>query len=214
MMALADDFETISRRSLCPYTQGVDIFRAAAMRHLAHRYDAELVMRTPLEYHLGMVGTEILNRINRASFQATRRRVVILPPCMRAHRDDACKAVPTELGAKCQACTPGCHVHQITKLGEKRGFEVVMIPDELRCIGEAAAQSVGGLGLVGVSCALTNWSGGWDAEKLGVPAQGVLLDYVGCSYHWDDIGIETSANLRQIEAIAAQQTVMPINAAA
>jgi hypothetical protein len=214
MMALADEIDTVSRRSLSPYTRGVDIFRAAATRHLAHRYDAELLMRTPLEYHLGMVGTEILNRINRASFLSTRRRVVILPPCMRAHGDDVCKAVPTELGAQCQACTPGCHVHQITKLGEKRGFEVVMIPDELHRISEAAAHSVGGLGLVGVSCALTNWSGGWDAEKIGIPAQGVLLDYVGCSYHWDVTGIETNANIRQVETIAAQQPVVPAMEAA
>ena len=204
-LALADDFERVSSRVLRPFTEGVELFRAVAARKYAKRYDAELVMRTPLEYHLGMAGTEILNRVNRERFMATKRRVVILPPCMRTRSDEECKAMRTGLGAKCQGCTPGCHVNQVTKLGEKRGFEVYMIPGEMHHIGAASVCTTGGLGLVGVSCALTNWSGGWDAEGLGVPAQGVLLDYVGCKYHWDDAGIETNANLRQIGAMASQQ---------
>ncbi len=202
IMALADDFARASYNALGRYTEGVARFRAIAQRKYANRYDEEMVTRTPLEYHLGMVGTEILNRVNREKFQSTRRRVVILPPCMRARPDDECKATPTDLGAKCQSCTVGCHVNQITKLGEKRGFEVYMIPDEMHRVGAASAQTEGGIGLVGVSCALTNWSGGWDTDELGVPAQGVLLDYAGCKYHWDDEGIETSVNLHQIEAIA------------
>jgi hypothetical protein len=214
VMALADDFERVSQRILGLYTQGVEGFRAAAARKYDKRYDAELVTRTPLEYHLGMVGTEVLNRVNRERFLATKRRVVILPPCMRARSEEECKATPTDLGAKCLACTPGCHVNQVTRLGEKRGFEVYMIPSEMHHIGAESARTDGGVGLVGVSCALTNWSGGWDAEGLHIPAQGVLLDYVGCKYHWDDEGIETTVNLRQIETIAAEQPVAPVMQAA
>ena len=202
-LELADEFAQVSQRALGQYTTGVEQFRAAVALRYQHRYDAELVNRTPLEYHLGMFGTELLNRDNRRRFEATRRRVVILPPCMRAQPDDTCKAISTPLGALCQACTSDCHVHQVTMLGKKRGFEVYMIPDELRRIRSEAGQTPDGLGLVGVSCALTNWSGGWDTEALGVPAQGVLLDHVGCRYHWDDQGIETAVNMQQIVAVAA-----------
>ena len=105
----------------------------------------------------------------------------------------------TPFGAQCQHCTPTCRVHQITKLGEKRGFAVFIIPDELRVFG--AGSGLGDTGVVGVSCALTNWSGGWEADDMGIPAQGVLLDYVGCNYHWDEKGIPTDTNLRKLEEV-------------
>jgi hypothetical protein len=203
--ALAEDFDRVSRSALGQYTEHVEFFRAEAAQCYRHRYDTELVTRTRLEYHLGMLGSEVLSRAQRERFQATRRRIVIVPPCMRALPDGQCKAVNTPLGARCQACTPACRINQATKLGEKRGFEVYMIPDQLARIGAAGGKAAGGVGMVGVSCALTNWSGGLDADKIGVPAQGVLLDYVGCSYHWDERGIPTEVNLRQLAAVAAPE---------
>ena len=203
--ALAEDFDRVSRIVLGQYTEHVEFFRAEAAQRYRHRYDTELVTRTRLEYHLGMLGSEVMSRAQRERFLATRRRIVIVPPCMRALPDGQCKAVNTPLGARCQACTPACRINQATKLGQKRGFEVYMIPDQLARIGTAGGKAVGGVGMVGVSCALTNWSGGLDADKIGVPAQGVLLDYVGCSYHWDEHGIPTEVNLRQLAAVAAPE---------
>ncbi|MCL5995637.1 MAG: DUF116 domain-containing protein, partial [Chloroflexi bacterium] len=170
-LALAQDFSAASQHTLGKYTRNVDTFLAQSAGGYSRRYDAELVSRTPVEYHLGMLGTEILSRAYRERFVATRRRIVILPPCMRAKPDGACQATPSPLGAVCQSCTPQCHVNMVTQLGKKHGYEVYMIPDQLRRIGAEAGRSVRGLGLIGVSCALTNWSGGWDASTLGVPAQ-------------------------------------------
>ena len=202
-LALADDFNRTSRGVLGQYTEHVELFRVDAAKRYQHRYDTELVTRTRLEYHLGMFGTEILSRAQRERFLATQRRIVIVPPGMRAQPAGPCKALNTPLGARCQACTPTCRIHQATKLGEKRGFEVYMIPDQLARIGAAGGKSPSGVGMVGVSCALTNWSGGWDADKIGVPAQGVLLDYPGCTYHWDERGITTDVNLRHLADVAA-----------
>lgn len=54
-------------------------------------------------------------------------------------------------------------------------------------------------GIVGVSCPLTNVTGGWETRALGIPAQAVLLDYCGCSWHWrPGEGIMTDINLRQL----------------
>jgi hypothetical protein len=195
-LALADDFAAESSRALGPYTEQVEHFLSETAPKYRRRYDAELVSRTRLEYHLGMLGTEVLSRAYRARFLAAKRKIVIVPPCMRAQPEEKCKAVTTPLGARCQHCTPQCRVHQITKLGEKRGFEVYIIPDELRVFGSSAGG--GSLGVVGVACALTNWSGGWEADAMGVPAQGMLLDYVGCKYHWDEKGIPTDTNLKKL----------------
>jgi hypothetical protein len=197
--ALAGDFAEVAGPALGRYTANVDHFVSKTAPLYRRRYDAALVARPRLEYYLGMLATEILSRAYRARFLAARHKVVIVPPCMRAHGDDQCEAVETPMGAKCQACTPTCRVHQITKLGEKRGFEVYMIPDELRVLG--GTRGAGSLGVVGVSCALTNWAGGWEADALGLPAQGVLLDYVGCSYHWDEVGLTTDVNLKKLAEV-------------
>ncbi len=164
-------------------------------------YDAEFVSRTRPEYHLGLLGTQVLNRAFRQRFVATTQRIVIVPPCMRLQPEEQCKAVATPLGARCQACTPACRVHQLTRLGEKQGFAVFIMPDELRVFNAGGNNSRGQVGVVGVSCALTNWSGGWDVDELGIPAQGLLLDYCGCSYHWDKHGIPTDINFKQLEEI-------------
>jgi hypothetical protein len=55
------------------------------------------------------------------------------------------------------------------------------------------------MGVVGVSCPLTNVAGGWETRDLGVPAQGLLLDYCGCPYHWHlDKGIPTDINFEEL----------------
>jgi hypothetical protein len=205
-LELARQFDGESREVFGRYTQGVPRFLEEVAPLHRRQYDYVFVSRTRLEYHLGLLGSELLSRAYRQRFLASRRKAVILPPCMRAKQEDGvsevgalaggCRAVQTPFGARCQGCTPSCRVHQITCLGKKRGFEVFIIPDELRVF--APGRSQGDLGLVGVSCALTNWGGGWEAQSMGVPAQGVLLDYVGCKYHWDEAGFPTDVNLHKL----------------
>jgi hypothetical protein len=196
---LAGDFASTSRDVLGMYTGGVERFLSETAPRYRWRYDAGLVSRTRLEYHLGMLGTEILNRAYRQRFLSSRKKVAIVPPCMRVQPDEECKALATPFGAKCQACTPTCRVHQVTKLGEKTGFEVFIIPDELHVFGSGTGDP--SLGLVGVSCVLTNWSGGWEADEMNIPAQGILLDYVGCKYHWDKKGFPTETNLTKLQEV-------------
>lgn len=196
-------FEARSLEALGQYTANVESFLAE--KHPAYRWRENRLFtgRRRVEYHMNMIGTTIMNRAFRASFLAADRKIVFVPPCMRARQDGTCQATPTPYGARCAACEPQCRVHQVTKLGEKHGFAVFMLPDDLEGLSPEAAR--GGsdtnppsLGIVGVSCALTNTSGGWKTRRLGIPAQGVLLDYVGCYWHWHKDGIPTAINLGQL----------------
>ena len=198
-LALAARFSEASQAALGKYTAQVPVFLKESASQRRWQYDAEFVSRTRSEYHLGMLGTEVLNRAYRQRFMESEKRIVIVPPCMRIQPEELCKATATPFGARCQACTPACRVYQLTRLGEKKGFGVFIMPDELRVFGggEGGGRQ-GSIGVVGVACALTNWSGGWDVDGLGIPAQGLLLDYCGCSYHWDKKGIPTDLNLRTI----------------
>jgi hypothetical protein len=80
------------------------------------------------------------------------------------------------------------------------GFQVFTLPDDLRVFRGETIPLKGGdaVGIVGVSCVLTNIQGGWDVRELGIPAQGLLLDYCGCSYHWHKTGVPTDIDFHQL----------------
>jgi len=198
ILGFAAWFDRASLERLGRYTPNVERFIADSRRRYRWRRDAVLCGRQPVEYHLNMVGIEILNRAFREAFLQTERKVLFLPPCMKAKTDSECQAVATPVGERCAGCTPGCRVHQLTKLGEKHGFQVFMLPDDLATLSSSHAKSVTGarIGVVGVSCVLTNTSGGWETRQQGLPAQGLPLDYCGCSYHWHKQGLRTDINLR------------------
>jgi uncharacterized protein len=202
-LALADEFAALSAPVLSPFTDQVESFVVETAPHCFWRYDAALVTRSRLEYHLGMLGTEILNRAYREKFVAAPRKLVIVPPCLRALPDDQCQALETPVGAQCRACTPTCRVHQITQLAAKQGLMVVSVPDDqLSKLCIASGEAGSGLGVIGLACALRNWTAGWEADRLGLPAQGMLLDQVGCRKHWDPAGRPTDANLHELQTIA------------
>jgi len=182
------------------YTPHVAQFLADTHPGYRWREDAVFCGRQRVEYHLNMVGTEILNRAFRGVFQETVRQVVLVPPCMQAKPAGECKAQQTPFGSRCAACTPGCRVHQATKLGEKHGFDVLIMPHELSIFssGKMKPTKDSSVGVVGVSCPLTNPSGGWETKSLDIPAQGVLLDYCGCPWHWHKAGIPTDINFKQL----------------
>jgi hypothetical protein len=198
--ALAAWFQVRSEAALGHYTPHVERFLAETHPRYRWRHDALFCGRRRVEYHLNMVGTEILNRAFRAVFLATVRKVVLVPPCMQAPGEGRCQASPTPYGARCAGCTPACRVHQLTKLGEKYGFAVLILPEELTVFSTGAVQPMdrSEVGVVGVSCALTNLSGGWETRELGIPAQGVLLDYCGCRWHWHKEGVPTATNVDQV----------------
>lgn len=202
-LLLAEEFREQAQAALGSFTSGAADFARSMEACARWRYDAGLITRRPVEYHLGMLGTEILTRAYRERFRAMPRKIVIVPDCLcarsRRHAPNPdgqeCQAEMTSLGLKCQSCTPGCRMMQITRLGEKYGFEAYILPDDYRGVGLGACGKLSGVGVVGVSCALTNWDAGWQVNAAGVPAQGVLLDYAGCKSHWDDEGVVTDLNL-------------------
>ncbi len=206
ILAFGDWFERRSEAVLGRYTPNVEKFLLETHPSYRWREDFTFCGRRRVEYHLNMVGTELLNRAFRAAFLSTERKIVIVPPCMRLQPEQECKAKQTSFGALCAACTPSCRVNQLTKLGQKHGFQVLIMPDELSVFSGESDQvgSKNGIGVVGVACALTNAPGGWKTERLGVPAQGVLLDYCGCSYHWHRKAIPTDVNFGEVLEVVGE----------
>lgn len=203
VVAFAEWFEARSLACLGPYTPCVEQFLRETHPTYRWREDFLLCGRQRVEYHLNMVGVEILNRALRDDFIKTKNKIVLVPPCMAALPDDRCRAALTPSGKRCAGCTPGCRVHKLTRLGEERGFSVFTLPDDLRVFSGDARRKAGSkaIGIIGVSCTLTNLQGGWDVRDLGIPAQGLLLEYCGCTYHWSQKRVPTDINFDRLLAL-------------
>ncbi|HCA80628.1 MAG TPA: hypothetical protein DEP53_12945 [Bacteroidetes bacterium] len=194
-------FEEVSRSALGTYTPNVDSFSALHSDRYYWREDRISCLRSRLEYHVNMVGAEILNRAFRGVFHQTKGRAVLVPGCMRARPEGECEAERTVDGPRCTGCTPACHTNQLRALGGKHGFEVFILPHASDLSHWSAKPGDEPRGVVGVACLSTLVGGGWELKRYAVPAQCVLLDYCGCKKHWHEQGIETKLDIRELKRI-------------
>ena len=134
-----------------------------------------------LEYHLNMLGAEIMNRIFKDEYDSRARKAIILPSCMNSN-NKKCKAKEERLGHVCTFCNPKCNVYKITK--EYPQYEVYIISHESTAFKGAKKEDKNELGILGVTCVLNLISGGWKSSNLSIPPQCVLLNHVACRSHW------------------------------
>lgn len=196
-------FEEKSEKCLGVYTQNVERYLNEIRPKRYWHEDVIFCGRRRIEYHLNMVGAEIMNKVFREKFLETKNKVLLLPVCIRMKDNSKCNAVGDHRMLKCKKCLKECTVCRLTQIGDDNGFEVIMVPHE-------SSISAGGkkdgffnkdTGVVGVACVLNLISGGWMLEDMGIPAQCVLLDYCGCKNHWHDEGIPTSINIAKLAQI-------------
>lgn len=193
-------FENASLTELGQYTGNVGNFLAEKRLRHRLREDYLLCGRQRVEYHLNMVGAEILNRAYRADFLTKKRRALILPSCMRSHSGRECRGYQGLLGLECQGCDGSCRVHRITRLGAEYHFEVYVIPHESSMFDAGIAQPgiKENMGVIGVACVLNLLGGGWKVKDWGIPPQCVLLNCCGCKKHWLDQDLPPDIDINQL----------------
>lgn len=193
----ADWFEYRSGAVLGQYTVNVDQFLAE--QHSEHLWKEDVIFcgRKEVEYHLNMVGAEIMNRAFNKEFEGRPRKALLLPGCMRVS-GEICRAEETKLGLICVGCAKSCNVCQLTDMGEIYGFEVYVISHESSAFSKSSKEDREELGIVGVACVSNLIAGGWKSDSLGIPAQCVLLDSASCKNHWDNRGIPTEININHL----------------
>lgn len=198
----ADWFENRSRIILGQYTTNLAGFLSEKL--VQHRWKEDIVFcsRRRVEYHLNMVGAELMNQGFRERFLDTDRKVILLPICMREKKEE-CRATETNDGIICTNCSSTCRVCQLSRLGEKNHFTVYIIPHESSDFPRSRYKN--DLGIIGVACVPNLLSGGWKATSLGMEAQCVLLNYCGCKNHWHDSGIVTDIDMARLKQLLALQ---------
>ncbi len=197
-----DWFKEASEKALGKYTENVDGFLEKSRKKYKWREDRVSCTRSRLEYHLNMAGAELLNDAFRNDFNKGEKKVVLVPGCMRGRPEGKCEAVRVKEGLICSDCLPGCRVNRLRKEGKQRtgseAYEVYIIPhaSDLSLWSPKPGEPI--KSVVASACVTTLVEGGWELKRYNVPAQCVLLDYCGCSKHWNEKGITTSFNMKEL----------------
>jgi uncharacterized protein len=142
-----------------------------------------------------------MNLTFRSEFEKRPHKAVLIPGCMRYHQDNKCQAIEENLGLKCSMCQNKCPAALITKKGLEKNFEVYLISHESSAFSQSTTEDRNELGIVGVACVSNLISGGWKSDSMGIPAQCVVLNYVGCQNHWHEEGFPTEINHSELEKI-------------
>jgi len=199
-LEFASYLEMRSQIILGKYTSNIEKFLNE--KHDNHLWKEDVIFcgRKEIEYHLNMVGAEIMNRAFKNEFNERPRKALILPCCMRSHQD-TCKAKYTHLGLRCIKCSKMCNVCELTVRGDEYGFEVYIVSHESSAFSKSTKKDREELGIIGVACVSNLIAGGWKSESLNIPAQCVLLNQASCKNHWDEEGLPTDINIDQMMKI-------------
>lgn len=204
-METALEFETQAKMKLGPFTKNVGAFHEKNLPEHRFRENYIFCGRHEAEYHLNMVGAEILNRALKPGYRNTTGKVLLLPTCMSMPKDGKCKARLQGSRLTCTACSPECTINLKRQEFSSRNTEIVLIPHSsefTRYLKSWENQNT--TGLIGVACVLNLLKGGYEMQKLNIPSQCVFLDYCGCRKHWHKDGVATNLNNAQLNVILTE----------
>jgi uncharacterized protein len=206
VLQFAEWFQTQAAKLLGDYTENVDPFIKQNKSAYNNREDRLLCLRVPNEYHLNMVGAQIMNEALLADYKSTKNKVVLIPTCMCSISENRCKAKNTDLVRECIGCNKDCNIGRIKQSLQSESHSVFLIPHSSnfsRFLRRWEGQT--DTALIGVACVPNLIMGGYEMQSLHIPSQCVFLDYCGCQKHWSPAqGIPTNLNLHKLHFVLNQ----------
>jgi hypothetical protein len=128
-----------------------------------------------------LIDVQAVNLMQRKRFLQTKKRALILPHCSRKFMDGRCKAtfdasIPSYV---CAHCSSDCQVNQAVSAGQKKGYDVFVVPGG-SCVGKIL-KSTNYEGVVGVACGEEIKLVVEFLSNTGLAGQSVPLIKNGCS---------------------------------
>jgi hypothetical protein len=205
---LFDWFEREAAFALGKYTAGVEEFHSKELVHRGIREDQIFCGRPPVEYHLAMVATEVMNRGLRQRFNQMGKKLVLVPACMGNKSISACQAKVIGVDIACTGCDPECTINRITRQMRDQGATVYLVPHSSGFSRWLERwQHEPDTGVVAVACLLNILPGGYEMRARRIPSQCVPLDYPGCEKHWRRDRLPTGLNEKQLVWIVGSSPV-------
>jgi len=164
-------------------------------RHLADKFKLTEItgLNVPdaLQLVEDLVDVYVQNVSERERFEKTKKRALFLPHCSRKYMDNRCQAsFNSELPSyKCGHCSEDCLVNKATKLGEKKGYDVYVLPGGSCVLNILKRNKYEGV--IGVACSQEVKLGGDGLRQMGLAGQAIPLIKNGCA--------NTSFSLQSLE---------------
>lgn len=191
-------FIQLGKDRLGPYVSGVDAF-VEQLGAKGGLKKTGLRAKPAETYIRNMLAVGVLSRIMRPAFLETKRRVIVLPECLKKYGEETCcKADLGDGSYTCSQCNSDCIVFESVEWFVNDHTTLVLEPDDMDIYFADLRKSYGAVGIVGVACALTMLSGFQRTLKHKHPTQGVFLNYASCGHHWADPGYNTSYSLKRM----------------
>lgn len=197
IVSFASWFKANAYSPLNPFTSNVDTFLKYHQLNYRGREDYFFCGRREVEYHLNMVGAQIMNRSLQRAFQRTQNQVLLVPTCMAGSKH--CQAKELNGALHCMHCSAQCNISKTTTQMLARGVETVLIKHSSnfsKWLEPWANQTH--TGLIGTACVLNLLTGGFEMKRLNIPSQCIFLDACSCKKHWHAQGIPTSIDTKQV----------------
>lgn len=197
IVSFASWFKANAYSPLHPFTSNVNSFLKYHQLNYRGREDYFFCGRREVEYHLNMVGAQIMNRSLKRAFQHAHNQVLLVPTCMAASKH--CQAKELNGALRCMHCSVHCNISKTATQMLARGVETVLIKHSSnfsKWLEPWANQTH--TGLIGTACVLNLLTGGFEMKRLNIPSQCIFLDACSCKKHWHPQGIPTSIDTKQV----------------
>jgi len=154
-------------------------------RHLSDRFKLTeitgLDVPDALQLVEDLVDVYVQNVSQKERFEKTKKRAMFLPHCSRKHMDNRCRAAfnPKLPSYKCGHCSKDCLVNKATTLGEKKGYDIYVLPGGSCVLSILKRNKYEGI--VGVACSQELKLAGEGLKLLGLTGQAVPLIKNGCA---------------------------------
>jgi hypothetical protein len=204
----AEQFSLQGIESLGEYMQNLNYFHQNTLSSYKYREDYFFAGRRENEYLLNMFAAEVMNRGLENGFTETKKKVLLLPTCMRNEPAGGCKAKSDGKELVCASCSSECNIGKVASEMKKQGIISYLIPHSSEFSKFLVKwKDYPDTSLIGVACVLNLITGGYEMKRLGISSQCVFLDYCGCKKHWDKDGLATSLNISQLKNIVYKPDV-------
>lgn len=158
ILSFREWFQDESKQALGIYTCNVEKFLEENLKSYRYKEDFVFCSRKKVEYHLNMIRAEIMNIAFREDLLNTKRKLLLLPACMRKSGSN-CKAIKTEMGYSCAGCRQECRVNELNNWSKHNNLQVLIIPHQSDTFSNRKIKSEE-IGIIEVACVLNLLDGG------------------------------------------------------
>ena len=160
------------------YITGIDDH--LAQLSFSKRFDGVLSTKE-YQYYLYMIEFELVNRIYKDEFLKRKRKIALLPHCLR-DLNRKCMSAPSGMDYVCKSCSKNCYINFASNILKE--FEVepfIWMTASQRTLFKKQTDSRKDIGVLGIACIPELIRGMRMCMRKNIPVVGIPLDANRCA---------------------------------